>query len=112
LGRGLSALLGESFDLNRPVGAPQPGAPAAPAQPAADVAQDSSNVASFPPPWMAEMANETDGPAAAPPPPVQRLEPASAPAASTQQSGAHLAPIEFIQRNPNQPRQTFDEKEL
>ncbi len=106
LGRGLSALLGESFDLNRPA---TPAQPAAPSAPAAEAPTNSdSNVTSFPPPWMKEMADELD----APPRPAPRVEPASAPATSTQQSGAHLAPIEFIQRNPNQPRQTFDEKEL
>jgi ParB family chromosome partitioning protein len=114
LGRGLSALLGESFDLNRPVGAPQPAAPqpaapTSPAQPAADAPNPASNVTSFPPPWMTEMANEADAEA---PPVAQRIEPASAPSSATQGAGAHLAPIELIQRNPGQPRQHFDEKEL
>jgi ParB family chromosome partitioning protein len=105
LGRGLSALLGESFDLNRPVATPQPAAPA-PAQPPVDAPSPASNVTSFPPPWMAEMANETNPPIDAPPP-AKRTEPASA-----QEGGARLAPIELIQRNPGQPRQHFDEKEL
>jgi ParB family transcriptional regulator, chromosome partitioning protein len=108
LGRGLSALLGESFDLNRPApptptptSAPPPVSETKP-QGERDVpyTEPLSNLAAFPPPR------------ASAPQPEPQVEPASAPVASAQESGARLAPIEFIQRNPNQPRQHFDEAEL
>jgi ParB family chromosome partitioning protein len=104
LGRGLSALLGESFDLNRPPGAPA-GAPAQPSAPApaadAPYTAPPSNLASFPPPRPAEPAPRAPLP-----------EPASAPSAAGAEPGPRLAPIELIQRNPGQPRQHFDEKDL
>jgi ParB family transcriptional regulator, chromosome partitioning protein len=101
LGRGLSALLGESFDLNKPP--TQPGVPAQPSAPApaADAPYTApSNLAAFPPPRPVESAPQAYAPLP---------EPASAPSAI---DGPRLAPIELIQRNPGQPRQHFDEKEL
>ncbi len=113
LGRGLSALLGESFDLNRAAPTPQPAPPverapeSAPPPAAHNVPYTApeSNLASFPPPRPVE----------APPAPVFAPEPpvASAPAGTPAMiDGPRLAPIEFVQRNPNQPRQHFDEAEL
>jgi ParB family chromosome partitioning protein len=117
LGRGLSALLGESFDLNRAAPAPQPAPPprAEPAPPtqnveAAPYVTQGSNLASFPPPRPVEpppQAFEPEAPIMSEPPP-----PAAAPSVAAIDGGPRLAPIEFVQRNPNQPRQHFDEAEL
>lgn len=113
LGRGLSALLGESFDLNRaqPVSAP------ADAQRPADNphTEAPSNLAPFPPPRAAEAAPayepyqpEIDDVAD----PILNSIAPSAPVATAAESGPRLLPIELIQRNPGQPRQHFDEAEL
>ena len=118
LGRGLSALLGESFDLNqRPTPAAGPAAPAAPAN--TPYTDSATNLASFPPPRVENPPSsyelyqpEIDD--IAEPIATSFEAPAPAPAATSAvvDSGARLAPIEFIQRNPNQPRQHFDEAEL
>jgi ParB family transcriptional regulator, chromosome partitioning protein len=117
LGRGLSALRGESFDLTRAAPTPQRVPHPAPPQPAPTPVETrdtsytapASNLASFPPPRPVEAP-----PAYEPEPPVVESEPASPPAASAPSlvDGPRLAPIEFVQRNPNQPRQHFDEAEL
>jgi ParB family chromosome partitioning protein len=101
LGRGLSALLGESFDLNRNApAAPRP-EPEAPPPESNPFAPASSNLASFPPPRAAE-------PAA---PPATQQPAAPAPPVAVE-AGPRAVPIELIQRNPNQPRRHFDEAEL
>ena len=113
LGRGLSALLGESFDLNRaqPVGAP----PEAPRPADSPYTEAPSNLTPFPPPRAPEAAQayEPYQPSVddAADPLVASFPSAAAPVVATE-AGPRLLPIELIQRNPSQPRQHFDEAEL
>ncbi len=106
LGRGLSALLGESFDLNK--------AQPVPVQPASAPSADSpyteapSNLTAFPPPRAAEPA-----PAYEPyQPEIDDVADPIVNASAPVEAGPRLLPIELIQRNPGQPRQHFDEAEL
>jgi ParB family chromosome partitioning protein len=125
LGRGLSALLGESFDLNRAAPTPQPAAPRqdpTPPQPeSAPYTAPASNLATFPPPRPVEAPEQPESapaaPAFEPEAPVASVPPSNVTTTTTTTSpvamdGPRLAPIEFVQRNPNQPRQHFDEAEL
>ncbi len=88
LGRGLSALLGENFapDLGRPPAPPPPPQPPFSPVPA-------------PPPLAVATPSE------APP----SLSPAPA---AAEPGGQLRIPIEHIQRNPSQPRRTFNEEDL
>jgi len=119
LGRGLSALLGDP----RPVDpAPQPAAwtpPVAPVapQPAPPPIMQAPPITQPPAPNVVELPKLQAVPQQ--PIPVQPLASAPAPAApqpaQQQQAaseGARNLPIDLIQRNPNQPRRTFNEAEL
>jgi ParB family chromosome partitioning protein len=111
LGRGLSALLGESFDLNRAQPVPAPTEAPRPAD--NPYTEAPSNLAPFPPPRAADST-----PAYEPyQPDIDDVSDpvlnsiAVAPATAVE-PGPRLIPIELIQRNPSQPRQHFDEAEL
>ncbi|MES1202743.1 MAG: ParB/RepB/Spo0J family partition protein [Pseudomonadota bacterium] len=113
LGRGLSALLGESFDLNR--AQPVPAPTDAPRSVDSPYTEGPSNLAPFPPPRAPEAAPayepyQPDIDDAADPI-LDSIAP-GATVAMTPEPGPRLIPIELIQRNPSQPRQHFDEAEL
>ncbi|MGE3303536.1 MAG: ParB/RepB/Spo0J family partition protein [Hyphomonadaceae bacterium] len=117
LGRGLSALLGESFDLNKaapvtPGPQAEPGAPAPVAgeAPVWSPAQTplGATVTSFPPPRAQEPAEES-APQWTPPPELVEMA-NEQPIAG--ELGQRQVPVELIQRNPNQPRKAFDEADL
>ena len=113
LGRGLSALLGESFAADMGKAAPSEIPPAAPAPapaptptPAAPVGQGTPS----PAPYLQAVPK-------ADPPPI--IDPrGEAPAASSVhgenvgEAGVKLIPIEMITPNPNQPRRHFSDAEL
>jgi ParB family chromosome partitioning protein len=104
LGRGLSALLGESFaaDMGKPAPTPAPAS-----EPAGQGA------AASPAPYLHAVPKADPPPAAIEP----RAE-APAPAApsvhgeSAAEAGVKLIPIEKITPNPNQPRRHFSDAEL
>ncbi|MBI1252075.1 MAG: ParB/RepB/Spo0J family partition protein [Alphaproteobacteria bacterium] len=122
LGRGLSALLGEpvrtdigdkhkqhapppqTAQQSAPAWIPPSSPVAQPQPPAAPQAEAPANVVELP------KAFTPPPPAEAPPPAV---EPSNiAPAALPPEEGPKGLPIDLIQRNPGQPRKTFDEAEL
>ncbi|MEJ0022756.1 MAG: ParB/RepB/Spo0J family partition protein [Alphaproteobacteria bacterium] len=120
LGRGLSALLGESFDLNR--AQPVPAPTEAPRPTDSPYTEAPSNLAPFPPPRAADPApayepyqpdiDDVADPALDAFAPAPAPAPAAVPVANAAEAGPRLIPIELIQRNPSQPRQHFDEAEL
>jgi ParB family transcriptional regulator, chromosome partitioning protein len=130
LGRGLSALLGEPVRAEPEAGAspmtafqlppnvaPFP-APAAAPPPAATAPIMPAPIPTYTPPADAVMTNiapVSEAPVIPPiAPPV--VEAPAAPAAPVEQGSANSAarhiPIDKIQRNPDQPRRTFDTAEL
>lgn len=98
LGRGLSALLGDPFahDLNRPRVGQVPGAPGEPAvaPPAYSMEGESPPIAT--PAALAPVAAEAP------------VAPATAPTGE----GVRILSIAQVQRNPGQPRRSFDPGEL
>ncbi|MBI1186423.1 MAG: ParB/RepB/Spo0J family partition protein [Alphaproteobacteria bacterium] len=99
LGRGLSALLGEpvrTTDFQRPAEPPKPSAWIPPAPP---VQETPPSPAANPAPNVVELPSAHQAPQ--PAPPTASLEPTPRGIA-----------IELIQRNPDQPRKHFDEREL
>ncbi|MDX2237658.1 MAG: ParB/RepB/Spo0J family partition protein [Hyphomonadaceae bacterium] len=115
LGRGLSALLGEPVRTDVAPGAAKPASPAwipptSPvAQPAPMPEAPAANVVELPTAF-------TPPPASAPPQSepsnVAPIEPAPVAAPAPTEEGPRGLAIELIQRNPAQPRKTFDEAEL
>lgn len=109
LGRGLSALLGEPVRTDTPTPANAPAWPAtsetrpAPVEPPRNVFELPVTQTQQPPqsPVQAPVLAPTPAPVAAPP---------TQAAAST--DGPRSLPIDLVQRNPQQPRRTFDEGDL
>lgn len=108
LGRGLSALLGEPVRTDTPTPANAPAWPAtnetrpAPVEPPRNVFELPVTQTHQPP------QAPTPAPTPAPAAPV-----AAAPAqAALNTDGPRSLPIDLVQRNPQQPRRTFDESEL
>lgn len=125
LGRGLSALLGEPVRTEAPKPAPAWIPPTSPvAQPAPAAVQPEpapANVVELPtaysPPPVAAAPHAPEPSNVAPivEPPSLAIEtpaPAAPVAAATEEGGPRNLSIELIQRNPGQPRKTFDEAEL
>ncbi len=119
LGRGLSALLGDPRPVDpAPQQAAWPTTPAAPApQPAAPPIMQAPPITQPPAANVVELPKLQAVPLQ--PIPVQPLASTPGPAApqpaQQQQAageGARNLPIDLIQRNPNQPRRTFNEAEL
>jgi ParB family chromosome partitioning protein len=109
LGRGLSALLGESGGFGQPrERAPDPRPPqtAPPPQaftPVATPGYAPASPAPEPPPSTVTPF---------PQPPTPAPQPAAQTAALPPSVVAKMVPIDLIQRNPNQPRKRFDEADL
>ncbi len=107
LGRGLSALLGEPVRTDTPTPANAPAWPATNETRPAPV-EPPRNVFELP---VTNAQPQTPAPAPAPVAPI-----VTAPAAPTQAAastdGPRSLPIDLVQRNPQQPRRTFDESDL
>ncbi|MBY0567386.1 MAG: ParB/RepB/Spo0J family partition protein [Hyphomonadaceae bacterium] len=108
LGRGLSALLGEPVRTDTPTPANAPAWPAtnetrpAPVEPPRNVFELPVAQTQQPPP---QAPAPTPAPVAAP-------VAAAPPQAAAGADGPRGLPIDLVQRNPQQPRRTFDEGEL
>ena len=117
LGRGLSALLGESSGFGQPrerapapEPAPKPPEPATPSPAFTPVATPgyapvNHNPTPAPPSTVTPFPTPT-------PPPAAQPAPAAPQAALPPSVVAKMVPIDLIQRNPNQPRKRFDEADL
>lgn len=112
LGRGLSALLGEPVRTDTPTPANAPAWPAtnetrpAPVEPPRNVFELPVTQTQQPP--QAPTPAPTPSPAA----PVAAAPPVAPTQAAASTDGPRSLPIDLVQRNPQQPRRTFDEGEL
>lgn len=109
LGRGLSALLGEPVRTDTPTPANAPAWPATNETHPAPV-EPPRNVFELP---VAQPQQPPQAPTPAPTPaPVAAPVAAAPPQAAAGADGPRGLPIDLVQRNPQQPRRTFDEGEL
>jgi len=107
LGRGLSALLGEPVRTDTPTPANAPAWPATNETRPAPV-EPPRNVFELP---VTNAQPQSPAPTPAPVAPVAAAPAAPAQAAAST-DGPRSLPIDLVQRNPQQPRRTFDEGEL
>ena len=109
LGRGLSALLGEPVRTDTPTPANAPAWPAtnetrpAPVEPPRNVFELPVTQTQQPPQAPVQAPAPTPAPAPVAAAPTQ---------AATNTDGPRSLPIDLVQRNPQQPRRTFDESDL